>query len=350
MTPTKMEPGTLVWSKIKGFPYWPSVICSPEDVPESVLKAKKKNAIVVRFVVDHNYGWIDQKEILPFRGAHFEKLSGHKRVNGDPIKEAIELESNPNLIKKFHSGPSSESVHEKESREKNTSEEKDNGGVERQSSKNKRKELEDETTEQLSATSAKPAKKRRKVKISQAESTASESQTNLEKTSVHKNPKSSIEKNQEDSKDIKRRKKEVIHEKTKVTHKSSVKPKKPDQDVSIVESKSSETSNEEHKHKKKTLATLEDIKKLQRYITEATQANMIVRALKMLGSYSIPLELLAETGLGKLLKRLCKHENPTVAKLAISRCERIEKQIRKAAKSGNFKSLTEAITNPLVSK
>jgi len=112
------EVGEFVWAKIGKYPWWPSIVVSPEDVTEDVRKAKKKNTTLVRFFADTQFGWMARKEIRPFRGENFKKWS--KTKNSDvrkALEEAFKVEKESGFI------PEEEG--EKEDEKKNEKEDKD---------------------------------------------------------------------------------------------------------------------------------------------------------------------------------------------------------------------------------
>jgi len=59
-----MANGPLVWAKLKSFPWWPARLIEDPETLENVgvQKAKpKKEAYLVLFFGDSNYGWIEKK-------------------------------------------------------------------------------------------------------------------------------------------------------------------------------------------------------------------------------------------------------------------------------------------------
>ena len=53
-----LEPLTLVWAPIKGYPMWPSQIVDPAVCNnDKVLRAGKEGQLLVYYFGDHMFGW-----------------------------------------------------------------------------------------------------------------------------------------------------------------------------------------------------------------------------------------------------------------------------------------------------
>jgi hypothetical protein len=62
-----IDPGTLCWVKIRGWPLWPCQVCDPELVPPEVRAAKcGKSPVLVYCFGDHKYVWSQASAISPY--------------------------------------------------------------------------------------------------------------------------------------------------------------------------------------------------------------------------------------------------------------------------------------------
>ncbi|ORX88046.1 hypothetical protein K493DRAFT_411114 [Basidiobolus meristosporus CBS 931.73] len=92
---SKHAPGTIVWAKIKGYPWWPAKIKKESEVPSAVLKQKPNRPIPivsVKFYGTKDYGWITSDNIKPF-DEHLQEFSKGRR--GVQFDRAVKEASNP---------------------------------------------------------------------------------------------------------------------------------------------------------------------------------------------------------------------------------------------------------------
>jgi len=92
----------LLWAKIRGYPWWPAKLISPESLTENtrdlILKERKKDTYLVKFFIsgEPSYGWMKRDQITPFFGPFYDQYS---KKNYKQLPQAIELaleESLPN--------------------------------------------------------------------------------------------------------------------------------------------------------------------------------------------------------------------------------------------------------------
>jgi len=80
-----------VWVKIKGYPIWPGQVYDLKDVKnEDVVKKKRKNATLIKFIENDTYSWANHADIIPLEKETFENFiisSNHK--NFKQWKEAL---------------------------------------------------------------------------------------------------------------------------------------------------------------------------------------------------------------------------------------------------------------------
>ncbi|KAJ3702018.1 hypothetical protein LUZ61_005723 [Rhynchospora tenuis] len=74
-----LQPGDMVWGKVKSHPWWPGHIFNESFAGGSVRKTRhtegrKPNSVLVAFFGDSSYGWFDPSELIPF-SPHFSDLS-----------------------------------------------------------------------------------------------------------------------------------------------------------------------------------------------------------------------------------------------------------------------------------
>jgi hypothetical protein len=86
------EIGDLVWVKYSSYPWWPATVCPESDCPPDVRKKKKDGSVLVVFLGQPQYAWVDKSNIRPFE-VHFAEFQEKcKNKNGNrAICEAIEV-------------------------------------------------------------------------------------------------------------------------------------------------------------------------------------------------------------------------------------------------------------------
>jgi len=85
--------GEAVWVKVKGWPIWPGQVEDPKNVTnDSVLKKKRKNAILIKFLETQTYNWASQEDVNPFQKETFDNflISGNHK-NFKTWKKAFKL-------------------------------------------------------------------------------------------------------------------------------------------------------------------------------------------------------------------------------------------------------------------
>ena len=92
------DPSRLVWVKIPGFPQWPGLCASLEDVPlnkfHEVHKAQRPGCQLIYTLGDHMYVWAKSAQITTWACPHFETLvqkGSSKHVFQRAVNEAREL-------------------------------------------------------------------------------------------------------------------------------------------------------------------------------------------------------------------------------------------------------------------
>lgn len=85
--------GTIVWSKIKGFPWWPAIVGFTfiYQIEKSVNKDKK---ISVKFIGDDSTGLVSSDNICPFNeGVNNGYSNSKKKKLLNAFEEALKLMS-----------------------------------------------------------------------------------------------------------------------------------------------------------------------------------------------------------------------------------------------------------------
>ncbi|KAK4515243.1 uncharacterized protein ATC70_002853 [Mucor velutinosus] len=94
-------PGTTVFAKLKGYPWWPARIEVDSNVPAKVLKqkSKTKNALyTVFFYGSRDYGFFGPDAIRPFDSAMVENDLKAKKFKTKDLELAVRQALNPSLL------------------------------------------------------------------------------------------------------------------------------------------------------------------------------------------------------------------------------------------------------------
>eukprot|EP01120_Amphizonella_sp_Union-15-10_P013462 TRINITY_DN6233_c0_g1_i1.p1 TRINITY_DN6233_c0_g1~~TRINITY_DN6233_c0_g1_i1.p1 ORF type:complete len:410 (+),score=111.18 TRINITY_DN6233_c0_g1_i1:72-1301(+) len=83
--------GDLCWAKVHFYPFWPAKRISHKNAPDRVLASKhQQGQLLVRFYGSTvTYGWINKKDILPFR-QYFDEKSKPPKDQKKSFLKAIE--------------------------------------------------------------------------------------------------------------------------------------------------------------------------------------------------------------------------------------------------------------------
>ncbi|KAI9323665.1 hypothetical protein BX666DRAFT_1889172 [Dichotomocladium elegans] len=98
-------PGTIVFAKLKGYPWWPARIEDEKRVPARVLKQKKttksKGPIwTVFFFGSKDYGFFGPDAIRPFDSENVERDLTAKKFKTKELENAVRQALNPSLLQK----------------------------------------------------------------------------------------------------------------------------------------------------------------------------------------------------------------------------------------------------------
>jgi len=273
MSTNEFEVGELVWTKMSRYPWWPAIVVSEDDVSDEVRNAKKKNCTLIRFFADTQFGWMNSKnELIPFRDPKFKEFSKSKNQT---VKKALEEAL---LV-------------EKES------------GIAPQ--------------DEVEEISGNPKTKKKK-----------HNETNKEKkkTTKKKKRKHSKESKKSPNKEESKRKKVKTEE-----------PKHHTEKISKKEKKKEKHKKEKKEKKKKTNATLDDVKTFQQQLIPAMTSQKteeLLQILSKLQNYKISLEILTQTKIGRILKKLSKNTDKKVSDSAHRLMKRYQKVMMKYVNSG----------------
>lgn len=91
--------GTVVFAKLKGYPWWPARIEDEEDLPINVSSKKPKQRPIwpVFFFGSYDYGWFGTSELKTFDPASADKAKSTLR-KGNGLRTALAEALDPSLI------------------------------------------------------------------------------------------------------------------------------------------------------------------------------------------------------------------------------------------------------------
>ncbi|RIA96618.1 hypothetical protein C1645_871931 [Glomus cerebriforme] len=98
------SPGTVVYAKLKGYPWWPARVEVEDSLPSDVRSKKPKTpkpTIGVRFFGSKDYGWFGSNDLKPFDKKDAEitlqkmRNKKHDKLFERSIREALDPSSSP---------------------------------------------------------------------------------------------------------------------------------------------------------------------------------------------------------------------------------------------------------------
>ncbi|KAI7898563.1 uncharacterized protein BX663DRAFT_524602 [Cokeromyces recurvatus] len=101
---TEYTPGTIVFAKLKGYPWWPARIEADHAVPPKVLKqkSKAKGALyTVFFYGSRDYGFFGPDAIRPFDSEIVENDLKAKKFKTKDLEMAVRQALNPALLEQI---------------------------------------------------------------------------------------------------------------------------------------------------------------------------------------------------------------------------------------------------------
>lgn len=79
----------LVWSKLKGHPWWPGEIFDTSDASELALKhQKKKGSHLVAYFGSNTFAWCDESQLKPFMSNYSQMAN---QSNSDAFISSVNL-------------------------------------------------------------------------------------------------------------------------------------------------------------------------------------------------------------------------------------------------------------------
>ncbi|KNC99003.1 uncharacterized protein SPPG_05953 [Spizellomyces punctatus DAOM BR117] len=90
-------PGTAVWARLKGYPWWPGRIEREDELPEDVLAQKKSKTIAVFFFGSRNYSWLAQDALRPYKEHKEEFCSKNKTA---AFLKAVREADDPSILER----------------------------------------------------------------------------------------------------------------------------------------------------------------------------------------------------------------------------------------------------------
>lgn len=92
MTAKKNESTDLCWARVVGYPFWPAKRISPDKAPQHVLRShhRQGQTLVKFYGPEVLFGWMDEHEVLSFRGHFQEKSRPPKGKSRNSFKKAVE--------------------------------------------------------------------------------------------------------------------------------------------------------------------------------------------------------------------------------------------------------------------
>ncbi|KAI9312850.1 hypothetical protein BX666DRAFT_2020791 [Dichotomocladium elegans] len=111
-------PGTIVFAKLKGYPWWPARVEDDKNVPPHVLSArstKSKNPVwTVFFFGSKDYGFFGPDAIKPFHPDNVERDLNDKKFKTKDLENAIRQALYPSLLEDEENEEEEEEEHEQE--------------------------------------------------------------------------------------------------------------------------------------------------------------------------------------------------------------------------------------------
>jgi len=273
--------GEIVWTKLRGHPWWPSRIEDEETIPQNVLQQKPRNgnSIPVMFFGSRDYAWVGNEAIKSFED---HKKDFIKKKNSALFDKAVKQAMDPSILEKEIARERAEYEEEEiEEEEEEQEEEEDDDEIEEKPTKKSNKRSKKTTKNETS-------RKRRKE------------ETNKSKNTNKNNQKDNSTTN-ENSKELK---KEVVNTKAEKT------------ELNEATSEQSSDHNEahkkkEHKHKRhgspSNYIYLKTRAKIQKLLTaDFNDKHIRQKASDLLTEADrIPMtvEILKDTKIGKVVKK-----------------------------------------------
>ncbi|KAI8379588.1 uncharacterized protein BYT42DRAFT_569307 [Radiomyces spectabilis] len=113
-------PGTIVFAKLKGYPWWPARVEADQDVPAKVLKqrSRSKNPLfTVFFYGSRDYGFFGPDCIRPFDRATVERDLKAKKFKTKDLEIAVRQALDPSLLEELEEEEEEEEEEEPEDEE-----------------------------------------------------------------------------------------------------------------------------------------------------------------------------------------------------------------------------------------
>ncbi|XP_022106903.1 DNA mismatch repair protein Msh6-like [Acanthaster planci] len=89
----KFSIGDIVWAKLEGYPWWPSLVCNHPSLGSHVKQGKRPQVHVQFFDEPHSRSWIQEKCVELFRLQDFERGGKFFTQKPDIVKAAKEAKS-----------------------------------------------------------------------------------------------------------------------------------------------------------------------------------------------------------------------------------------------------------------
>ncbi|ORX51496.1 Tudor/PWWP/MBT [Piromyces finnis] len=191
--------GEIVWTKLRGHPWWPSRIEDEETIPKNVLSQKPRNgnSIPVMFFGSRDYAWVSNEAIKSYEE---HKKDFIKKKNTALFDKAVQQANDPSILEKEIALEKAE--YEEEEIEEEEDEEEEEEEEEKPKKNNKRGKR---------STKAEPARKKRKEEAS-SKSSKNQKNTHKEiKEEKREKKTEELEVNSEQSSDHNEHKKEHKH-------------------------------------------------------------------------------------------------------------------------------------------
>ncbi|KAL1916223.1 uncharacterized protein VTP21DRAFT_5840 [Calcarisporiella thermophila] len=321
----KYGPGQIVLAKLRGYPWWPAKIQDEGEVPKRVLKQKPKDAKLYTafFFGSLDYGFFSRDQLRPFDAAEEEKkLNAKVYKKNQLLEKSFRQALDPELFQKeWEKVLEREKKYEEEGEEDEEEEEEEEEMQEEDGGRDMDFEEDEDTVKKRKRDRLNKLASRRRTEAAEEEEEEEETKTpkrrasrgkaeSAGRTSSAKKRQRQIVDSEEEQEEAtpknKRRKSTSTSSASRSSRKNEATP-----DESPAEPKSSAKKDmavQEETPKERLLRLRHRLQKFVFKDSDKREPDDFVamdNALKKVEKFEIDLDMLRETKIGKVVKRMC---------------------------------------------